>query len=79
MINQLSNDEDLQLVEVIRAEININPLATSVVVSGAGNKLESINRVLVFYRSQGWQGQYFDGDTDIADESGAGYIEFKRI
>lgn len=71
--------EDSELVNSIRSEIDKDPQSNTIVLKGVGTSIESIDRVLAFYANQGWKGQLSDGESDISDESGAYYIELKRM
>jgi hypothetical protein len=70
---------DLKIIDLIRTEMNSHPRSLSIVLRGVTTDADSITRVINHYIAYGWKGEYHDGDTDVADETGAGYLEFKKV
>lgn len=71
--------EDIELVNLIRSKIDESPGSKTIVLKGVGENIESINRVLAFCLKHGWKGEFSDTESDISDESGASYIELKKV
>ena len=70
--------EDLKLASAIRDVMHNFPDATTVVTRD-GTNMDSINRVIDYFKTLGWSGEYMDEESDIADESGSGYLKFNKI